>query len=324
MRPGHCADKMVKTSFLVHLNWTIMANLIDINLNRLVVFAAVVETGSITAAAKRLGLAKTMVSAHMQKLEAEIGSNLLVRTTRRLHLTEAGAAFYEACQKILQDTEAAIALASSNTQQLRGKLRISTTVDFGATVMAPLVAELVSANPELRVELVASDHRVDMVAEGIDVSIRIGRLTDSTHRAALIAHFDEWVVAPPTMFADVLPQSPKILEAFPFVGLSVLPNPVNWTFVQPGQVSQSVRFMAGIMANTSAAVRAAVAAGAGFMIQPDFVVAEDVAAGRLLHLLPEWSLPGGGIYAVFPSAVQKSHKVGVLIELLKKKIQRVE
>ena len=300
-----------------------MANLMDINLNRLVVFVAVVETGSITAAAKRLGLAKTMVSAHMQKLEAEIGSNLLVRTTRRLHLTEAGAAFYEACQKILRDTEVAIALANSNTQQLRGKLRISSTVDFGATVIAPMAAELVGANPDLRIELVASDQRADMVAEGIDVAIRVGRLTDSTHRAALIAHFEEWVVAPPTMFAAALPPSPATLEAFPFVALSVLPNPVNWTFVQPGAASQSLRFSAAIMANTSAAVRAAVMAGAGFMIQPDFAVMEDVAAGRLQRLLPEWTLPGGGVYAVFPSAVQKSHKVSVFIELLKKKFGAV-
>lgn len=299
----------------------IMPNLSEVNLNRLVVFVAVVETGSITAAAKRLDLAKTMVSAHIQRLEVEIGSNLLVRTTRRLHLTEAGSLFYEACQKILQDTEAAIALANSNTRQLRGRLRISTTVDFGAMVVAPLAAELVRDNPELKVELVSSDHRVDMVAEGIDLSIRVGRLVDSSHRAALIAYFEEWAVAPPAMFAAGLPVSPAALEAVPFVGLSVLPNPNHWTFTQPGQASASVRFNAAMMANTSAAVRAAVAAGAGFMVQPDFMVSAEVSAGHLVRLLPDWSLPGGGIYAVFPSSVQKSHKVGVFIDMLKQKVQ---
>ena len=294
-----------------------MASLFDINLNRLVVFVAVVETGSITAAAKRLGFAKTMVSTHIQKLEAEMGSNLIVRTTRRLHLTEAGTLFYNACQKILHDTEIAIAAASSNTQQVRGKLRISASVDFGASVVAPLAAELVNTHPELRIEIISSDHRVDMVAEGIDVAIRIGRLADSSHKAALIMNFEEWVVASPQIFSKGLPTSPKELEQYPFVALSVLPNLLNWDFVRDDQTSESVHFNASIISNTSIAVKAAVLAHAGFMIQPNFLVADDIAAGRLIRLLPEWNLLGGGIYAVFPASVQRSHKVSIFIAALK-------
>lgn len=296
-----------------------MTNLLDVNLNRLVVFAAVVETGSITAASKRLGLAKTMVSAHLQKLEAEVGSHLLVRTTRRLHLTEAGTLFYEACQKILQDTEAAIALAGGTTRGPRGKLRVSTTIDYGISVVAPLAAELTLKHPELRVEIVSSDSRTDMVAEGIDLAIRVGRLADSSHKAALITHFEEWVVAPPALFTQGLPKSPSELEQYPFVALSVLPNPLNWNFVCEGHATQSVKFSANIMANTSASVRAAVLAGAGFMIQPNFSVVDDIQAGRLIRVLPDWTLPGGGIYAVFPSAVQRSYKVGVFIAALKER-----
>lgn len=296
-----------------------MSKLFDINLNRLVVFAAVVETGSITAAAKRLGLAKTMVSAHMQKLEAEIGSNLLVRTTRRLHLTEAGTLFYESCQKILLDTENAIALASSNSQQLRGKLRISTSIDFGASVIAPLAAELVKQHPDLRIEILSSDERVDMVSAGIDVAIRIGRLTDSSHRAAFIAYFEDWLVVHPSLLSDGMPKSPADLEGFPFVGLSVLPNPTYWTFTQAGKPSESVRFNASVMANTASAVKAAVQAGAGMMVHPDVFVKDDIAAGRLVRLLPEWSLPGGGIYAVYPQSVHRSQKVSVLIAALKQR-----
>lgn len=296
-----------------------MANLFDINLNRLVVFVAVVETGSITAAAKRLGLAKTMVSAHMQKLEAEIGSNLLVRTTRRLHLTEAGTQFYEACQKILQDTEAAVAQASSNTRQLRGKLRVSVSIDYGASVIAPLAAQLSKQYPDLRIEIIASDHRVDMVAEGIDVSIRIGRLADSSHKAALIAPFDEWLVASPDFFAGDLPGSPEQLDSYPFVGLSVLPNPLHWTFTRKDFASVTLRFHSSIMTNTTLAIQAAVLAGAGIAVLPDYSVKKDIAEGRLVRLLPEWSLPGGGIYAVFPALIQRSQKVSVFIEALKQR-----
>lgn len=296
-----------------------MANLFDINLNRLVVFVAVVETGSITAAAARLGLAKTMVSTHMQKLEAEIGSNLLVRTTRRLHLTEAGTQFYEACQKILQDTENAIAQANTNTGQLRGKLRISTSIDYGASVIAPLAAELSKQHSELRIEIIASDHRVDMVAEGVDVAIRIGRLADSSHRAALIAPFDEWLVVAPGFFSGELPQVPEQLSDCPFIGLSVLPNPLNWTFTRAGFASVSLRFRAAIMTNTSLAVQAAARSGAGIAVLPDYALKDDMVSGRLVRLLPEWSLPGGGIYAVFPALVQRSQKVSVFIEALKQR-----
>lgn len=296
-----------------------MTSLLDINLNRLVVFVAVVETGSITAAANRLGLAKTMVSAHIQKLEAEIGSNLLVRTTRRLHLTEAGTRFYEACQKILQDTEIAIAEASDDTRQLRGKLRISVSIDYGASVVSPLAARLCTQYPDLRIEIIASDHRVDMVAEGIDLAIRIGRLADSSHKAALIANFDEWLVAAPDYFSGTLPASPDALEAFPLIALSVLPNPLHWTFTRQGFASVTCRFRSSLMTNTSLGVQAAARVGAGMAILPDYAVKDDLAAGRLVRLLPEWSLPGGGIYAVFPGSVQRSLKVSVFIDALKQR-----
>jgi DNA-binding transcriptional LysR family regulator len=296
-----------------------MANLFDINLNRLVVFVAIVEAGSITAAAKRLGLAKTMVSSHMQKLEAEIGSNLLVRTTRRLHLTDAGAQFFAACQKILQDTESAIAQANNDTRQLRGKLRIATPIDYGASAIAPLAAQLAKQHPELHIEIIASDQRVDMVAEGIDIAIRIGRLADSSHKASLIAPFDEWLVAAPDYFPNGLPQIPEQLDNHSFVALSVLPNPLNWTLTRANFAPVSLRFRSVIMSNTSVAVQAATLAGAGLAVLPEYSVKSDVADGKLVRLLPEWSLPGGGIYAVFPASIQRSKKVSIFIEALKQR-----
>lgn len=319
MVQSNCADKIAKTGIFVRYKRTIgtVANLLDINLNRLVVFVAVVETGSITAAAKRLGLAKTVVSAHMQKLETEVGSHLLVRTTRRLHLTEAGTLFYEACERILRDTEAAVSQVGSCARQPRGRLRLSCPVDYAAAVVAPLAAQLCREYPELRVEILSSDQRVDMVAEGLDLAIRIGRLADSSHRAVLIAHFEEWLVAAPDLFPGGLPQSPAELGQCPFVGLSVLPNPLCWSFSANG-VEETRRFNPAIMANTAGAVQAAVLAGAGMAILPDYAVAEDVAAGWLVRLLPTWKLAGGGIHVVFPATAQRPQKVSVFIEALKK------
>src|SRR5258707_8031832 len=146
-----------------------MTSLSAVNLNRLVVFAAVVEAGSLTAAADRLGIAKTMVSTHMQRLEAEVGASLLVRTTRRLGVTEAGRAFYDASSKILRAAEEALAAIGGETAPVRGMLRVSSPIDYGSLAVAPALVELRRTHPQLDVELLCSDQYVDLIAEGIDV-----------------------------------------------------------------------------------------------------------------------------------------------------------
>src|ERR1700733_634049 len=131
-----------------------MASASDVNLNRLAVFVAVIEAGSLTAAADRLGLAKTMVSTHMQRLEAEVGASLLVRTTRRVSVTEAGSAFYEASRHILNAAEDAISALAQDSGALRGTLRVATPIDYGTNVIAPMLVTLRQQHPELKVELV--------------------------------------------------------------------------------------------------------------------------------------------------------------------------
>ncbi len=135
-----------------------MTSLSAVNLNRLVVFAAVVEAGSLTAAADRLGIAKTMVSTHMQRLEAEVGATLLIRTTRRVSVTEAGRTFYEASRQILSATEEAISALAQESGMLRGTLRVATPIDYGASVVAPMLVTLQQRHPELKIELVSADH----------------------------------------------------------------------------------------------------------------------------------------------------------------------
>jgi DNA-binding transcriptional LysR family regulator len=155
-----------------------------VNLNRLAILVAVVEAGSLTAAARRLGLAKSMVSKHMQLLEAEIGVTLLVRSTRTLRLTDAGRAFYDASRQLLQSAEQAIEQARTGRDSLQGTLRVATSVDYGVIVVAPLLSRLRVRHPGLKVDLVCSDHRIDLIAEGIDVAVRLGKLDDSGYQAA--------------------------------------------------------------------------------------------------------------------------------------------
>ncbi|KVS44252.1 LysR family transcriptional regulator [Burkholderia ubonensis] len=298
-----------------------MADLRDVNLNRLAVFVAVVEAGSLTAAAERLGLAKTVVSTHMQRLESEVGANLLVRTTRRLAVTDAGRAFYDACRDIMRATESALDAVSSETGPLRGTLRVSAPIDYGAQVVAPAIVALRDAHPALDVELIANDRLVDLVADNIDVAIRIGRLADSNYRAVQLGEYEKWPVASPAFVARWgLPRDPAALAALPFVMLSTLPRPQTFELENARGGKASVRCIAHVVSNTATACRAIALAGGGFGLLTDFSIADDVAAGRLVRLLPGWRSPPAGIHAIFPSTRLPSPKVRAFIEAMREKI----
>jgi DNA-binding transcriptional LysR family regulator len=293
------------------------SSLASVNLNRIVVFVAVVEAGSFTAAAARLGMVKTMVSTHIKRLEAEVGATLLVRTTRRIALTGAGEAFYEASRLLIRDAEAAVQAAGEDTRTLRGTLRITAPVDYAATILAPLLVRMRETHPELRVELLTGDRLFDLVAEGIDVAIRVGNLSDSRLRAVQVDSFVHWLVATPGWLGDRRPRRPEDVASWPLVAMSALQRPSTWTFTGSRGATRTITFESAMSANIALVVKAAVMAGAGMMMMPDFAVAEDVAAGRLLRLLPTWKLPGGGIHAVFPASRFMPQRTRAFIDLLR-------
>ncbi|WP_323122332.1 LysR family transcriptional regulator [Burkholderia alba] len=297
-----------------------MTDVRDVNLNRLAIFVAVVESGSLTAAAARLGLAKTMVSTHMQRLEAEVRANLLVRTTRRLNVTEAGRAFYEASRDILRAAEDALAAVSGDTGALRGALRVSAAVDYGSLVVAPALVALRDAHPALDIDLQCDDRQVDLVAGNIDVAIRLGRLADSNYRAVRIGGFERWLVASPAFVERWgRPAHPAALAALPYVMLSTAQR-MTLELGNAQSERVSVRCKRAFASNTATACRAAVLAGGGFTVATSFSTADDIAAGRLVHLLPDWSFPPGEIHAVFPSTSHPSAKVHALIDTLKTRL----
>ncbi|WP_114811664.1 LysR family transcriptional regulator [Paraburkholderia kururiensis] len=295
-----------------------MADVRDVNLNRLAIFAAVVEAGSLTAAAGRLGLAKTMVSTHMQRLEAEVGASLLVRTTRRLNVTDAGRAFYEASVAILRTANEALAAVSGGTGPLRGTLRVSAPVDYGSVVVVPALAELRAANPELDVELLCNDRVIDLVAENVDVAVRLGRLADSNYRAARVDGYERWLVASPEWIAAWgAPRTPEALADKPYVARPVPGRPQALELVNARGDKRSVRCKRAFTTDTAPAARAAALAGVGFGYLTDFSIAADVEAGRLVRLLPAWRSPAAGVHVVYPSTSHPSPKVRALIDALK-------
>ena len=299
-----------------------MADVRDVNLNRLAIFVAVVEAGSLTAAAERLGLAKTMVSTHMQRLEREIGASLLIRTTRRLSVTESGRAFYEASCKILQAAEEALSAVAGGTAPVQGTLRVSAPIDYGSLVVAPALVEMRHAYPSLSIELVCTDSYVDLIADGIDAAVRLGRLADSNYRVVTLGGFVKWIVASPE-FVKIWgqPTSPAELAALPFVVLSVLPHPLTLDLQHTKGEVKSVRCENALLVNTADAARAATLAGGGFGMLTDFSIGADVAAGRLLRLLPDWTGTPKGIHVVFPPTHYPSAKVRALIEALRSRLE---
>ncbi len=296
-----------------------MADLRDVNLNRLAIFVAVVEAGSLTAAAARLGLAKTMVSTHMQRLETEVGASLLVRTTRRLNVTEAGRAFYDASREILRATEAALAAVAGGEDPLRGTLRVSAAVDYGSLVVAPALVALRDAHPELEVDLQCDDRQVDLIAGNLDVAIRLGRLADSNYRAVRIGGFERWLVASPGFVArHAALDTPAALDTLPYIQLPRATLELTHTSGERA----TLRCRRAFASNTATACHAAVLAGGGFTVATSFASDGDLAAGRLVRLLPGWSLPAGEIHAVFPSTRHPSAKVRALIEVLRARLAR--
>jgi len=296
-----------------------MADLSSINLNRLVIFAAVVEAGSLTAAADRLGLAKTMVSKHMQLLEAELGVALLVRSTRRLGLTEAGRAFHASCRALLKSAEEAVELARTGRDTPHGKLRVAAPIDYGALVVAPVLAALRQQWPALQIELICGDDLIDLIAENIDVAVRLGKLADSGHMAVRVGGFARWPVASPAFIAaHGMPKDPAALAALPYVALSVLPQPRQYTLSNGKGKTHSIRMgNPAFSTNTATGCHAAALAGAGWMVATDFSVADDMRAGRLRRLLPGWSLPRSDIHALFPASPHRQQKVRVFIDAIK-------
>ena len=299
-----------------------MSKLGAINLNRLAVFVAVVESGSLTAAAARLGTAKTMVSTHMQRLELELGARLLVRTTRKIGLTEAGEAFYAASRKTLRDIEDAALAIGNETAQPHGTLRVTAPIDYGASVITPVLVALRREYPTLNVELLSADRRFDLIAERIDVAIRLGRLGDSTYQAIKVGSYTKWLVASPSFLKrHGWPHTLEELDRFAFISLSVLPQPLLFSFEGRGKKKRTVRFKAAFSANTAPACKAATLAGDGLAILTDFSIAAEVAAGHLVRLLPEWALPRSDIHAVFPAARQHPAKARAFIDALQVRME---
>jgi DNA-binding transcriptional LysR family regulator len=290
----------------------------SVNLNRLAAFTAVVESGSFTAAAEKLGLTKAMVSQHVSRLEKELGIGLLTRTTRKVTPTEAGAAFYADCAQVLQELEAAIARVGGGSEVPSGTLRLTTTEDYGAAVVVPALAGFMHRFPAVKIEFIATDQVVDLVAGRFDLAIRTGWLRDSSLRAAKLGGFDQVVAAAPAYLKKIgTPKRPEDLTKHRWITLTLLRSALTWTFSAKDGRTQTVRISSTVSTNSTASLRAFMREGVGVSILPQYMLDADLRAGRLVRLLPGWSLPQGGVHAVYPNARYTSAKVRAFLDFFR-------
>ncbi|WP_369062040.1 LysR family transcriptional regulator [Caulobacter sp. 73W] len=274
-------------------------------------FVEVADAGGVSEAARRLGVAKSIVSRRLFRLESELGSQLLARTTRGTVLTEAGATFRDYAARISAEADVAME-AISPKGELRGRLRISAPLTFGPTHFAPALAEMARRHPQLSIHTCYTDRNVDLVSEGYDCAIRVGYLQDSNLIAKRIAPILGKLVASPDYIARRgAPRRPEELVDHE----ALMQGTEAWHFMDGDRIV-SVHPQGRFKADNGTALVAAAVAGIGLAYVPDEFTNEHVASGALVAVMTDYPPPPAAAYVLRPAGQHPARKIRVLTELL--------
>jgi DNA-binding transcriptional LysR family regulator len=285
-----------------------------VDLNDVVVFAKVVQTGSFTRAGRELELPKSTVSRKVSELEARLGARLLQRTTRSLSLTDAGRAYYDHASRIVGELDAGTAAVQELEVAPRGRLRVTAPLNVG--LFGPVLSSFVKRYPAVEVEIVCSDRMVDLVEEKFDIAIRASRLRDSTLVARPLGLLRSFIVASPAYVAkNGEPRKPKDLTEHACLLFGAGADRGHFRLTRKGK-EEAVAVSGRIVANDFDLLHDAAKDGLGIAMLPFPRVAADLEAGRLVRVLLEWSAPAFPIHAVYPSTRHLSPKVRAFVDHL--------
>ena len=286
-------------------------------LTSMAVFVAAAEEGSLISAARRFGLSASMAGKHVSAIEADLGIRLMQRSTRQLSLTDAGRAYLSRCKRILEEVEDANREASDAQQTVHGVLRIAVPLTFGAMHLGDVVARYLDRHPAVAVEVMLGDRYVDLLGEGIDVAIRIGRLLDSDLVARRLAPCRMVFCASPDFLRRCgTPRNANELRRAPRLAFSEAVSAGDWMLTDPDGQSHLINGPVRMAANNTQMLLAAALAGAGVAYGPTFVFGERIAAGELIALLPNHRTSELAIHALYPSARNISLKARRFIDHL--------
>ncbi|MBT8102276.1 MAG: LysR family transcriptional regulator [Gammaproteobacteria bacterium] len=280
-------------------------------------FVAVVEAGSFTAAADRLKSAKSAVSRRVSALEERLGVQLLRRTTRVLNLTETGSSFYEHSARILADLNEAEAAVQQEHGELRGTLRVALPLSFGVRHMCKPIAAFSKLHPKVEFDLNLNDRRIDLIEEGIDVALRIGRLQDSSHIARRLFDVHTVICASPHYLkVHGEPQTPADLSDHRCLVYSNLTDPNKWAYVDDEGNKRAIDIDSVMSASSGDFLANAAAHGMGIVMQPTFIAAESIRRGNLVPILTDHTWPISPAYAIYPPTRHLSYRVRAFIDFL--------
>lgn len=276
----------------------------------------VINEGSFTRAAERLSMSPQLVSKYIGQLEARLGTRLLNRSTRRLSITEAGQAYFERCTHILAEIDELEDAVGDMSVTARGTLRINAPMSFGEQHLTPAVSAYQRKHAEVRVDMTLDDRVVDVVSEGFDLAIRIGELSDSALVARPLAPVNLVVCAAPDYLSEHgIPESPDDLVRHSCLGYAYWSGRDHWRFEADGR-QLDVQVDGRLRANNGTALRRAAVAGSGLILQPTFIVGDDLRDGRLVRVLTEFTIKPLALYAVYAHRQYLSSKVRTFVDFL--------
>jgi len=284
------------------------------HLDEIIVFSRVVEAGSFTRAARELDMPKSTVSRKVSELEERLGARLLQRTTRKLSLTDVGRTFFTHAARVAAEVEAAELAVSRMQEAPRGRLRVTTPLNFG--YLSSVVATFLARYPEVQLEMVCADRVVDLVQEGFDVAVRAGRLSDSTLIARYLGVLRSFVVATPALLArHGTPREPEDLARIPCVIFSGGDSRASWTLRRQDE-TRVVPMHGRFIVNDFDLLDEAARAGIGVAMLPVARVTEPLRRKQLVRVLPEWWAPEIPLHAVYASTRHLAPKVSAFIQHL--------
>ncbi|BBP80338.1 LysR family transcriptional regulator [Pseudomonas sp. Ost2] len=276
-------------------------------------FVYVVETGSFSAAARRLDVGQPAVSKTIAQLEERLGVRLLTRSTRGLSATEAGTLFFERARKVIEEAGEAELAARGAGAGLTGTLRISTTVTFSRLHILPHLGGFLEMHPLLDVDVLLDDRSVNLVEEGVDVALRMGNLSDSGLTARKIARCRRLVLGTPAYFErHGIPESPADLTDHEAVIYSLGGGGASWLF-KKGQAEQTVTLSGRIRVSAAEGVRTTVLSSYGLTLSSEWMFAPELASGEVVPVLEDWDLPEMDLWAIFPTGRMASAKARAFI-----------
>ena len=279
-------------------------------LDAMQVFVRVVETGSFSKAAQEFQTTQPTVTKQVAALEARLKVRLLNRNTRGVSLSEPGAMFYERCKQLLQDAEAAERATRAAQSEAQGTLRIGTSVAFGRRTIVPLTLEFMALHPQIRVDLSFEDRYVDLIAQGIDVALRMGKLADSSLGARYLGNNPWTVVATPSYLKSAgAVKRPSDLSRHNVLVYSSVQGDDVWHFTSPRGERLATPVSGRFRSNNLSAVLAACREGLGVAALPRYVASVSLRSGKVVELLKDYQLPDQELHAVFPSPKRVPAKV---------------